>query len=367
MAGSSTEIRTALNTGTSISRRPGEKRPPPLPPDGDVPPEFDSSSGSRTDSARKLFEKWSVCWLISAIINLLILLTTALLLLPYERSGGPLTLIASVDSEEGELESLSEAADTASLDFGVELEISQPEAFEPRELRVELDLAGGRLGQGPGGWRGGAGDGGAGGGTDYFGTVAYGDRFVYILDKSTSMNSNRGGAPEPDSRFARARYELLRSVDTLAAYQSFYVILFSTTTRRMFDDKSRNPVMIPATRENKRRLREWLEAADVGGGTDPREALFVAMSVAPDAIFFLSDGDFRVKRNLKQMPFDVRLDVEELVEQINRGYTPIHTIAYEVPSSKKRMEILAQLTGGNYKYIPPGEKAEPVPTRRGRR
>jgi hypothetical protein len=329
-------------------------------------------SGSLDEKARanrKLLEKWSVCWLISAIVNLLILLTAALLLLPFERRGGSLTLIASADAEEGNLETLmSESADTASLDFGVELEVSQPELTEPQEVRVELDLAGGSFGQGPGGWQGGAGSGGAGSGTDYFGTVAYGFRFVYILDKSTSMNQGRSGQAGTSSRFDRARYELLRSVDKLAPYQSFYVILFSTTTRCMFDDESPSPATIPATRENKQRLRQWLEAADVGGGTDPREALVVALSIAPDAIFLLSDGDFNSVSGRKSPLFAGTPEAEQLVQQIHRGYTPIHTFAYEDPDSKRRMEALAEITGGEYKYIPPNEqeRSKPVQPRRRR-
>ena len=311
------------------------------------------------DNHRKhrLLEKWSICWLVSAIINLLILLTAALFLIPFDGGVGPLTLIARVDSEEGELERLSESADTMSIDFGVDLELPKPDLFESQEVRVEVDLAGGSLGQGPGGWQGGGGSDGSGGGTEYFGTVAYGNRFVYILDKSTSMNRSRAGAPTPDSRFARARYELLRSIDRLAPYQSFYVILFSTSTRRMFDDESPVPVTIPATPENKLRLREWLEAAHVGGGTDPREALFLAVSIAPDAIFFLSDGDFnRVSGNKKHRLFADDPEAEQLVQRINRTYTPIHTFAYEDPDSKRRMENLAQLSGGDYKYIPPADR-----------
>ena len=255
------------------------------------------------------------------------------------------------------METLSDSAEMVSLDFGVDLELPTADLFESQEVRVDVDLAGGTLGQGSGGWQGGGGSDGSAGGSEYFGTVAYGNRFVYILDKSISMNDNNAGQPAPDSRFARARYELLRSIDKLAPYQSFYVILFSTTTRRMFDDESLAPVTIPATVENKQRLREWLEAAHVGGGTDPREALFLAVSIAPDAIFFLSDGDFnRVSGRKKHRLFAGDPEAEDLVRRINRTYTPIHTFAYEDPSSKRRMENLAQLSGGEYKYIPPRDQ-----------
>ncbi len=140
----------------------------------------------------------------------------------------------------------------------------------------------------------------------------------------------------------------------------------------MFDDESPSPTTIPATWENKERLREWFKTISVDGGTDPRESLFVAMSIAPDAIFFLSDGEFNPihHERRKNRPFDVTLEAEELVVQMHRGYTPIHTFAYEDPESKQRMEALAEITGGKYKYIPPNEEQErpkpPQPRRRRR-
>ena len=348
MAGPSADPRAAQTPWSAIRRRPGggglhtvAQRPT-------IPANLSTPSAQDDHRRLRLLERWSICWLISAVINLVILLTAALLLIPFDRGVGPLTLIARVDAEEGELEMLSESADTMSLDFGVELELPEVDPFATEESNVSLDMAGGSFSQGPGGWQGGGG-GGSGGGTDYFGTVAYGNRFVYILDKSRSMRR-----PSGNSRFSRAKYELLRSIDKLAPYQSFYVILFSSTTYRMFDDDSPAPVTIPATRENKQRLREWLDSIPVDGGTDPREALFLAVSIAPDAIFLLSDGDFnRVSGRDKHRLFAGDPEAEELVKRINRTRTPIHTFAYEDPSAKQRMENLAQISGGDYKYIPP--------------
>jgi hypothetical protein len=182
------------------------------------------------------------------------------------------------------------------------------------------------------------------------------------------MNGNKSGEPAPDSRFARARYELLRSIDKLAPDQQFYVILFSTGTRCMFDDDSPAPEMIPATGKNKLRLREWLEAVEVGGSTDPREALFIALALEPDAVFFLSDGDFsNVSGDARNRLFAGAPEAEDLVKRVNRVRTPIHTFAYEDPSSKRRMEALAQLSGGDYKYIPPSEDMARESVQTGRR
>lgn len=127
---------------------------------------------------------------------------------------------------------------------------------------------------------------------EYFGTIADGDRFVYVLDVSDSMNRRSGGTSRPSSRFEGASAELLRSIGQLTEDQWFYVILFSHQTRRMFDDNSVVPQMVPATPDNKARLRRWLASVKAGGGTDPRQALRLALELKPSAVFLLSDGEF---------------------------------------------------------------------------
>ncbi len=327
-----------------------------------------SGSLNRTTRASlKLWEQWSIGWLVSAIVNLLVLTVTAIWLLPVDLPSVPVALVARVDTDEGDLEALVDLADLEPLNFDKVLELSQSEPAVAPEVQVDLFAIGGTAAEGTGGSPGGPGSGGAEAGTEYFGTVAQGDRFVYILDKSISMNWNRHGQAGPNSRFGRARYELLRSIDKLAPNQQFYVILFSYSTNRMFDDKSPAPATIPATPENKRRLRQWLERVEMGSGTDPRDALYLALSISPDAVFLLSDGDFN-QRFVAEHLFEGSPTPEELVKQFNRSYTPIHTIAYENPISNERMEVLAELSRGKYRYIPPMESTadDSVPRRRRR-
>ena len=108
---------------------------------------------------------------------------------------------------------------------------------------------------------------GAAGGATFFGTVAPGDRFVYILDVSPSMNARAG------KRLERAVLELLRSVAQLREDQFFYVLVFGWQTRRMFDDRSASPEMAAATLENKKRLRNWLAGIQtIRGNRSPRGA-----------------------------------------------------------------------------------------------
>ena len=77
----------------------------------------------------------------------------------------------------------------------------------------------------------------------------------------------------------------------------------------------------------------------MGSGTDPREALTIAISLAPDAVFILSDGDFngRGDRSGDRPRPGVRRTVD-IVAEDNVAGTPIHTFAYEDPLSKARMQ-----------------------------
>ncbi|HEV3022070.1 MAG TPA: hypothetical protein VGX76_06370, partial [Pirellulales bacterium] len=133
---------------------------------------------------------------------------------------------------------------------------------------------------------------GAGPGASFFGTVAYGDQFVYVVDISTSMDRGEGLSGSEGSRFVRAMAELRSSIERLGPEQSFYVILFNGGTRRIFDDTDIFPKPLPATPENKARLDDWLAGIRTGEWTDPRAALKLGLTMRPSALFLLSDGEF---------------------------------------------------------------------------
>ncbi len=194
---------------------------------------------------------------------------------------------------------------------------------------------------------------------EYFGTVAHGDRFVYVLDMSGSMKS-RSGAQGP-TRFDRAVSELLRSIEQIEPDQWFYVVLFSSHMRRMFDHEATDPKMLEATPGNKQRLRKWIRKVKPGGGTNPREAIQLAFSLNPSAVFMLSDGEFSgvSKNNISDL-FGANAPVDQFFGEDDRGWPPIHSFAYENPNAKANMQALAALTGGRFQYIEPTAAGKPA-------
>jgi len=205
----------------------------------------------------------------------------------------------------------------------------------------------------------GSGD-GQGKGARYFGTMAYGDRFIYILDISSSMTEVSGSSASARSRYEKAAAELIRSINDLGGDQHFYVFLFSTDTRYMFDDRSMND-LLRATSANKRRLAEWLEAVSPFGNTDPREAVKEALEMKPSAVFLLSDGEFNgQRRNKHRDVLGGNPDVFEIVRDHSGPVAPVHTIAYEDRKNQGTLEKLSNMTGGKFRFVSPGPNVEIV-------
>jgi hypothetical protein len=119
--------------------------------------------------------------------------------------------------------------------------------------------------------------------TGIFGLEARGSRFVYVFDRSASM-------AEPDGRpLARAKEELLRSLDQLGDVQQFYIIFYNERMQLFTPGAARR--LIFATEDTKRAARRFVESVPAAGGTRHAEPLAAALRLSPDVIFMLTDGD----------------------------------------------------------------------------
>ena len=109
---------------------------------------------------------------------------------------------------------------------------------------------------------------------------------MFVLDVSSSMSARNG------QRLTRATSELIGSINQLTAEQDFSVILYSNHALPMFL-KNNEAVMRQATPSNKQAALTWLRyQVRPQGGTMPARALQIAGNLKPDAVFFLSDGEF---------------------------------------------------------------------------
>jgi hypothetical protein len=190
--------------------------------------------------------------------------------------------------------------------------------------------------------RGGGGSGGrdagAPGAALFFGTKAKGNRFVFVIDNSSSM---KGG------RLEMALAELVKTVESLTPRQSFYVIFVSDQTYPMFYPQL-EPDMIPATPLNKKRLIEWLPKAILASGKNREliKAMDMAAALRPQAVYLLWDGDMKYSEN-------VRLDVMTHLTAPNQWNFTVHTIGMGLTSldSEQNLTAIAQAHGGMFRRI----------------
>jgi hypothetical protein len=142
--------------------------------------------------------------------------------------------------------------------------------------------------------------------------------------------------------------------------------------------------MRPASRDNKTKVARWIHNVRPQGGTLPAEALKIAGDLSPDAVFFLSDGDFvygdepgistamdRFIRGFGQARPGLLqghpLGMSRSPKSVLSEYAPeivVHTIALESEASRRRMELIAESKGGQHRFIRAPQAMNDAPRRR---
>ncbi len=167
---------------------------------------------------------------------------------------------------------------------------------------------------------------------EFFGIGGYGQSFVYVVDCSDSMNE--GG------KFERAVYELLQSIEQLSGDQRYFVIFYNDDAYPMDADQP-----VPANEEEFARTRQWVSFVRPNGGTHPLPALLLALSLRPDAIYFLSDGQFD-RSAIHELRMRNRPNNRLKLRQI-----PIHTIALVDHATEGLMRTIARNSGGKFRFV----------------
>ncbi len=187
-------------------------------------------------------------------------------------------------------------------------------------------LGGSGIGTGEGN---GSGLGGGGAGTTFFGVGSRGTRFAYIVDVSGSMGQG--------NKLETCMRELARSVQDLPDYASFFVVLYSSGPRPFHTEWAKARANSVST------LVRWLNSIDPSGGTQPMPAFEMVMELKdrPDVIFFLTDGL-------------IPRETPERVGELNRRgrRVTINTIAFGDTEGQEMLKMIAQISGGVFRYVP---------------
>ncbi|MDC0311556.1 VWA domain-containing protein, partial [bacterium] len=164
--------------------------------------------------------------------------------------------------------------------------------------------------------------------TEVFGIPGTGSRFVYLIDRSKSME---GYNFRP---MLAARQELWKSVTSLNESNQFQIIFYNNEV----DIFRRKLSLHAASEANKDAAKQYIESIQPAGGTDHLAALKTAFKLSPDVIFFLTDAEGG-------------FTADEIFELSRRNYSRaiINTVEFgERRSNDRSLEAIARNSGGKY-------------------
>jgi hypothetical protein len=144
-----------------------------------------------------------------------------------------------------------------------------------------------------------------------FGAEGEGNSFVYVFDRSDSMNGYQGRP------LAAAKAELIRSLNGLQPIHQFQIIFYNTQISVFNPLAPQAPRVMFADEKTKAAAEAYIRGIRASGGTRHMEPLRLALRLAPDVIFFLTDAA------------DPQLTEDELrdLRRLNAG-TVIHAIEF---------------------------------------
>ncbi|MEW4489919.1 VWA domain-containing protein [Thalassoglobus sp. JC818] len=177
------------------------------------------------------------------------------------------------------------------------------------------------------------------GGTSFMGIRDVGKSFVFVIDRSYSMDN--------DGALAAAKSELLASLSQLDENQQFQIIFYSNEAEvlRPRDDRFD---MFWGTDAQRMQVSGRLKSIFASGGTDHLPALSRALNFRPDVIYLLTDG-----------AAESALDSSDMneIKRLNRSGTRINCIEFgrsSEPAIKGEANFLWQIAHrnqGKYVYV----------------
>lgn len=174
--------------------------------------------------------------------------------------------------------------------------------------------------------------------TEFFGIEGTGASFVYVVDRSDSMNVYESGP------LRAAKSEIQKSLESLNGYHQFQIVFYNESVYPLSASKGIGR-MVFATDTDKQRATNFVRAVPGSGGTEHLPALKLGLSFVPDVLFFLTDAED---------PSLTLGQLAELQERAERSLTTIHAIQFNVGPAIGDggwIRALAEMNRGTYKYV----------------
>ena len=161
---------------------------------------------------------------------------------------------------------------------------------------------------------------------------------VYVLDRSASMG--------PGGLLAAAVRELCASLERLPAATRFQVIVYHDQPEVLLAGRAE---LVAASAANVAHAAQLLNALRAEGSTSHLPALRLAISLAPEAIYLLTDADDLIDADRRE------------VTHINRSRAIIHTIELNTANRARPdmpLLVLARENRGRYQAVDLGKKED---------
>lgn len=170
--------------------------------------------------------------------------------------------------------------------------------------------------------------------TSIFGVTGKGKSFVYVFDRSGSMDGF-GGSP----LYAWKR-ALLASLSDLSDGHEFQLVLYNEKPLRFGSGK---PSLVSASKQAKERAKRFINNVSAIGATRHLDAILLALRLQPDVIFVLTDSDEPVLT-------DPEL---QKIRSENQGAV-IHAVEFGFGPMRRKDSFLRRLSdqnGGEFDYV----------------
>lgn len=170
----------------------------------------------------------------------------------------------------------------------------------------------------------------------FFGLQSTGQRVVYVIDRSGSM--------ETDDSLDIAKSELLASLETLPRGSRFQIIVYNESPKLL--ELGVRDLAIPR-KDALRQVATQLNAIDPKGGTNHLDALRKAVLLKPEIVYWLTDAD--------DLSPTLAASIIQLFAK-HRGQQPTLQIVQFRPdtSTKSTLAVsISETTGGSTRAIDP--------------
>lgn len=181
--------------------------------------------------------------------------------------------------------------------------------------------------------------------TYLFGIQGVGNKFLYVFDRSASMEGYQGRP------LMAAKAELAKSLEHLEATHQFQIIFYNDRQNVFNPHAPQSPRMLFADEKHKELARRYVRSVTADGGTRHLEALRIALGLNPDVVFFLTDAD------------EPQLTSSELADVARwAGGAVIHAIEFGAGPARGGENFLmrmARQSGGKHAYVDVTQLSKP--------